>query len=66
MNDEQLYQKALDFVRSERMASYQFLQRRLKVDFGKAHSIMKRLEAEGIIEVESLPTGFVVRVLNVA
>lgn len=66
MTDEQLYQRALGFVRSERMAGHQFLQRRLKVDFGKAHTIMKRLEAKGHIEVESLPTGFVVRVLNVA
>ena len=64
MNAEELYVRALDFISTEGTVGYQFLQRRLRINFGKAHDIMKRLESEGYIEVESLPTGFIVRLLK--
>ncbi|MEL6830803.1 MAG: DNA translocase FtsK, partial [Pseudomonadota bacterium] len=47
--DEDLYAQALQIVVRDKRASTSYLQRRLKVGYNKAATLIERLEEEGVI-----------------
>jgi S-DNA-T family DNA segregation ATPase FtsK/SpoIIIE len=47
--DEDLYAQALNIVVRDKRASTSYLQRRLKVGYNKAATLIERLEEDGVI-----------------
>jgi DNA segregation ATPase FtsK/SpoIIIE, S-DNA-T family len=52
-DDEELYQQALDVLRSTRRASTSMLQRRLRIGYNRAARIMEIMEEKGIVGPEN-------------
>ena len=52
-DDEELYQQALDVLRSTRRASTSMLQRRLRIGYNRAARIMELMEEKGIVGPEN-------------
>ena len=48
-NQDELYNKALDLIKSEGKASTSFLQRKLQIGYNRAARIMEIMEKEGIV-----------------
>jgi len=48
-SDEELFDQAIAIVTQDRRASTSYLQRRLKIGYNRAATVMERLEAEGIV-----------------
>ena len=48
-SDEDLYRQAVEIVRSEKKASISYVQRRLRIGYNRAASIVDRMEQEGIV-----------------
>ena len=48
-NKDELYQSALDIIKSEGKASTSFLQRKLQIGYNRAARIMDMMETEGIV-----------------
>ena len=46
---DELYQQAVDIIKSERKASTSFLQRKLQIGYNRAARIIDMMEAEGIV-----------------
>ena len=46
---DELYDKAVDIVQTERKASTSFLQRKLQIGYNRAARIMEMMEKEGIV-----------------
>ncbi len=46
---DELYQTALDIIKSEQKASTSFLQRKLQIGYNRAARIIDMMEAEGIV-----------------
>ena len=47
--DDEILQKCIDVIRSEKKASVSLLQRRLKLGYGRAARLMDELEARGLV-----------------
>lgn len=47
--DEDLYRQAVQIVQSDKKASISYVQRRLRIGYNRAASIVDRMEAEGIV-----------------
>lgn len=47
--EDDIYNQAVDIVRSEKKASTSFIQRKLRIGYNKAASIIDRMEEEGIV-----------------
>jgi S-DNA-T family DNA segregation ATPase FtsK/SpoIIIE len=47
--DDELFEQAVLIVRQDRKASTSYLQRRLKIGYNRAATLMERLEAEGVV-----------------
>ena len=52
-DDEDLYQQALDVLKSTRRASTSMLQRRLRIGYNRATRIMEIMEEKGIVGPEN-------------
>ena len=46
---DELYQQALEIIRSEGKASTSFLQRKLKIGYNRAARIIDMMEADGVV-----------------
>ena len=46
---DELYDKAVDIIKTERKASTSFLQRKLQIGYNRAARIMETMEKEGIV-----------------
>ena len=46
---DELYQQALDIIRSEGKASTSFLQRKLQIGYNRAARIIDMMEADGLV-----------------
>ena len=46
---DELYNKAVDIIKTERKASTSFLQRKLQIGYNRAARIMETMEEEGIV-----------------
>jgi S-DNA-T family DNA segregation ATPase FtsK/SpoIIIE len=53
--DEGLYAQAVEIVRNDNKTSISYVQRRLRIGYNRAASLVERMEAEGIIYTD--PTG---------
>ncbi len=49
MNDDPLYQQAIEIVAKEQKASTSFIQRHLKIGYNKAATLIEQMEADGLI-----------------
>lgn len=49
ISDEKLYASAVEIVKNNKKASTSYLQRKLRIEYNKAASIVDRMEAEGIV-----------------
>ena len=47
--DEELLQKCMEIIRTEKKASVSLLQRRLKLGYGRASRLMDELEDRGVV-----------------
>ena len=52
-DDEELYQQALDVLKSSKRASTSMLQRRLRIGYNRAARIMEIMEEKGIVGPEN-------------
>jgi S-DNA-T family DNA segregation ATPase FtsK/SpoIIIE len=52
-DDEELYQQALEVLKSTRRASTSMLQRRLRIGYNRAARIMEIMEEKGIVGPEN-------------
>ena len=52
-DDEELYQQAVDVLKSTRRASTSMLQRRLRIGYNRATRIMEIMEEKGIVGPET-------------
>jgi S-DNA-T family DNA segregation ATPase FtsK/SpoIIIE len=52
-DDEELYQQAVDVLKSTRRASTSMLQRRLRIGYNRAARIMEIMEEKGIVGPET-------------
>ena len=52
-DDEELYQQALDVLKSTKRASTSMLQRRLRIGYNRAARIMEIMEEKGIVRPEN-------------
>jgi S-DNA-T family DNA segregation ATPase FtsK/SpoIIIE len=52
-SDEELYEKALDVLKSTRRASTSMLQRRLRIGYNRAARIMEIMEEKGVVGPEN-------------
>jgi S-DNA-T family DNA segregation ATPase FtsK/SpoIIIE len=52
-SDEELYERALDVLKSTRRASTSMLQRRLRIGYNRAARIMEIMEEKGIVGPEN-------------
>ncbi len=48
-NDEDLYRQAVQIVQNDKKASISYVQRRLRIGYNRAASIIDRMESEGIV-----------------
>jgi len=48
-NKDELYQKAMEIIKSEGKASTSFLQRKLQIGYNRAARIIDMMEADGIV-----------------
>ena len=48
-SDDNLYRQALEIVRNDKKASTSYIQRRLRIGYNRAASLIDRMEAEGIV-----------------
>ena len=48
-DENELYKKAVDIIKSEGKASTSFLQRKLQIGYNRAARIMETMEKEGIV-----------------
>ena len=48
-SDEDLYRQALEIVRNDKKASTSYIQRRLRIGYNRAASLIDRMEDEGIV-----------------
>ena len=48
-NKDELYEKALEIIKSEGKASTSFLQRKLQIGYNRAARIIDMMESEGIV-----------------
>ena len=48
-SDEDLYNQAVEIVRTDKKASISYIQRRLRIGYNRAASIIERMEDEGIV-----------------
>ena len=48
-SDEDLYRQAIEIVRNDKKASISYVQRRLRIGYNRAASIIDRMEQEGIV-----------------
>ena len=48
-SDEDLYNQAVQIVQNDKKASISYIQRRLRIGYNRAASIVDRMEAEGIV-----------------
>lgn len=46
---DQLYNKALNIIKTEKKASTSFLQRKLQIGYNRAARIMEMMEKEGVV-----------------
>jgi len=46
---DELYQQALEIIRSERKASTSFLQRKLQIGYNRAARIIDMMESDGVV-----------------
>ena len=47
--EEDLYQQAVDIVRNDKKASTSYIQRKLRIGYNRAASLIDRMEEEGVI-----------------
>lgn len=48
-SDEDLYNQAVEIVRNDKKASISYIQRRLRIGYNRAASIIERMEDEGVV-----------------
>lgn len=48
-SDDDLYRQAVDIVRNDKKASTSYIQRRLRIGYNRAASIIDRMEEEGVV-----------------
>lgn len=48
-SDEDLYNQAVEIVRTDKKASISYIQRRLRIGYNRAASIIERMEDEGVV-----------------
>ena len=48
-SDDDLYNQAVEIVRTDKKASISYIQRRLRIGYNRAASIIERMEDEGVV-----------------
>ena len=48
-SDEDLYAQAVEIVRNDKKASTSYVQRKLRIGYNRAASLIERMEEEGVI-----------------